>query len=200
MRRLERHEFDTATDVLARAFDADPMFRALLPDEATRGPWLRFIMASSLAQLAPDAHVFTTDEGVRGVIGVSPPGRWPPPAWRWLPWLAAFWRRPRMPWPTARLRKGGLALRSATERLHPRQPHYYVYFLGVDPDHQGRGHGRALLAPTCALADRDHLPAYLETTNPKNLGLYRRFGFEVVDEVTCYPGAPPLWTMLRPGR
>jgi hypothetical protein len=52
----------------------------------------------------------------------------------------------------------------------------------------------------CARADEEKLPAYLETGNEKNLGLYRHFGFEVRDEIRLSPGAPPLWTMGREPR
>ena len=58
----------------------------------------------------------------------------------------------------------------------------------------------AIIMPTLEQADRDGLPVYLETTKEANLVYYRRFGFEVVEELTVARGAPPVWTMLRPPR
>ncbi len=196
MRPLTPSERPQAIDVFARAFDADPMFRFLLPD-ARRSDWLRFIMAGMIAQAFPDGHTYTVD-GLRGVITLISPAGWPIPGRRLAGYLAAFWSRPSLPWPPwSRLRKG-LAVLELMDRLHPRDPHWYVQTLGVHPDHQGRGVGRALLGPATALADAEGLPTYLETTNPVNLPIYRRHGFEVVEEITLPGGFPPLWTLRRP--
>jgi ribosomal protein S18 acetylase RimI-like enzyme len=199
MRRLTAAEHAQGIEALALSFDADPMFVALFGEERERRQrWLRFTMAAMLALVGPDEHVFTTDDGVQGVIGLTPPGKYPPSQLRLLSFLAAFWKRPSMPMPTRALQKNGFAVLGAMEKLHHREDHLYVLVLGVHPDQKGRGFGRQLLAPSLELADRAGVPAYLETTNPANLGLYRRFGFEVVEEVRAWEGAPPLWTMLRP--
>lgn len=198
MRLLSPAERDRAIDVFARAFDGDPMFRFLLPD-ARRHDWLRFVMGGMLAQALPDGNTYTID-GVPGVVTLVSPRGWPIPTSRLLRYIAAFWARPDLPWPEwARLRNG-LRVLGLMDRLHPADPHWYVQTLGVDPDQQGQGVGRALLDGATALADADGLPSYLETTNPVNLPIYRRFGFEVADEVVLPGGFPPLWTMRRPPR
>lgn len=82
---------------------------------------------------------------------------------------------------------------------HPTDPVWYLPFIGVDPGHQSRGHGSALLEVGLARADRDGLPAYLESTTPRNRSLYERHGFEVVGEIQA-GDSPPMWPMLRPSR
>jgi hypothetical protein len=47
-----------------------------------------------------------------------------------------------------------------------------------------------------ARCDRDGLPAYLEATTPRSVGLYRRHGFEVVTEIRV-GSAPPIFPMVR---
>jgi ribosomal protein S18 acetylase RimI-like enzyme len=79
---------------------------------------------------------------------------------------------------------------------HPEGPHWYLPLIGVDPAHQGEGHGSRLLSRGLADVDREGLPAYLEATTPASRALYERFGFEVVREIQV-PGAPPMWPMLR---
>lgn len=84
-------------------------------------------------------------------------------------------------------------------RFHPHEPHWYLSMVGVDPARQGRGHGSALLKAGLARCDADGLPAYLESSNPKNVPLYERFGFEVMGLIA--PGDfPGLVPMLRPAR
>ena len=35
------------------------------------------------------------------------------------------------------------------------------------------------MTPCLDIVDRDHLPAYLDSTNPRNVSFYQRHGFEV---------------------
>ena len=55
-----------------------------------------------------------------------------------------------------------------------RQPHWYLPLIGVDPLHQSKGWGTALLQYALDQVDREHLPAYLESSNPRNIPLYQR--------------------------
>jgi GNAT superfamily N-acetyltransferase len=79
---------------------------------------------------------------------------------------------------------------------HPKEPHWHLAFIGVDPAHQGKGLGAALLRSTLARVDEQHLHAYLESSNPANVSLYRRHGFEVIREIRV-GGSPPVIPMLR---
>jgi ribosomal protein S18 acetylase RimI-like enzyme len=85
------------------------------------------------------------------------------------------------------------------DRYHPQEPHWYLSMIGVDPSRQGRGLGSALLKHNLALVDAEGLPAYLESSNPRNIPLYERFGFEVIGQIqpADFPGLTP---MLRPAR
>jgi ribosomal protein S18 acetylase RimI-like enzyme len=82
---------------------------------------------------------------------------------------------------------------------HPSAPHWYLPMIGVDPGHQRRGYGAALLQHGLVACDRDGTPAYLESTNPENISLYERHGFEVVGTIQV-GAAPPLFPMVRQPR
>jgi ribosomal protein S18 acetylase RimI-like enzyme len=84
-------------------------------------------------------------------------------------------------------------------RYHPREPHWYLPLIGVDPVHQGRGHGSALLRHALLQCDRDHALAYLESTNPANIPLYERHGFNVLATIQV-GSSPPIFPMLRQAR
>jgi ribosomal protein S18 acetylase RimI-like enzyme len=84
-------------------------------------------------------------------------------------------------------------------RYHPREPHWYLPLIGVDPSHQGKGYGSALLQHALLPCDRDHTLAYLESTNPKNIPLYERHGFELLGTIQVGT-SPPLFPMLRKPR
>jgi RimJ/RimL family protein N-acetyltransferase len=49
------------------------------------------------------------------------------------------------------------------------------------------------------VVDESHLPAYLETPNPRTISFYERLGFEVIGEAQA-GSCPPLTFMLRAAR
>ena len=90
---------------------------------------------------------------------------------------------------------------SRTDKLHRRaapMPHYYLFTLGVSPTAQGKGVGGLLLEGMLARIDGERMPAYLETQKEQNVGLYRKFGFEVAAQ-GAFPKLAGLsnWGMFR---
>lgn len=82
------------------------------------------------------------------------------------------------------------------DHFHPVDPCWHLAFIAVDPLRQGKGLGSDLLAASLKQCDADGRPAYLESTNPSNLSLYQRYGFEQIGLIET-DGAPPLFPMLR---
>ena len=85
------------------------------------------------------------------------------------------------------------------DEAHPKTQHWYLAWIGVDSALQGQGLGGTLMSQCLEIVDKDHLPAYLDNTNPRNIPFYERHGFEVTGESragTC----PPLISMLRAAR
>jgi GNAT superfamily N-acetyltransferase len=89
-----------------------------------------------------------------------------------------------------------LATFESMDQSHPEEPHWYLPLVGVEPNAQGRGLGGALMRHAVARCDRDGAVAYLESSNPRNLPLYERHGFEVMGEIQVGAG-PPVTPMLR---
>ncbi len=83
--------------------------------------------------------------------------------------------------------------------FHPHEPHWYLAMIGVDPHYRGQGLGAALMETALERVDRDHLPAYLESSNPQNISLYQRHGFEIIGEIKVGP-VPVLTPMIRRAR
>jgi ribosomal protein S18 acetylase RimI-like enzyme len=81
-------------------------------------------------------------------------------------------------------------------KYHPEEAHWYLPLIGVDPAHQGRGHGDALMRYALEQIDREKAPAYLEASSPRNIPFYRRHGFEELGTIQV-GSSPPLVPMLR---
>lgn len=187
VRVATRDEQEAVVDALVLAFVRDPVARFAFSDPtAHRAGFGAFVAAFGGAAFA-HGTAFAT-EGFGGAALWLPPGAEPEEAGV----VAAFER-----WVRPDQLASAFAVMEQMGKLHPPEPHWYLPLIGVDPHCQGRGLGAQLLRHTLALVDRDGLPAYLESTNPANISLYRRHGFEVVERIEV-GGAPPLHTMLRP--
>jgi GNAT superfamily N-acetyltransferase len=97
------------------------------------------------------------------------------------------------------VRRDLLAVMAQLATRHPSGPHWYLPMIGVDPARHGQGYGAALMTYALERCDRAHTPAYLESTNPRNVSLYLRHGFEVLARVQV-GGSPPFVPMARPAR
>lgn len=81
-------------------------------------------------------------------------------------------------------------------RYHPSEPHWYLPLMGVEPSQQGKGFGSALLQHILIQFDRDNKIAYLESSNPRNIPLYKRHGFELLGTIQIGT-SPSIAAMLR---
>ncbi|WP_170293078.1 GNAT family N-acetyltransferase [Thermogemmatispora aurantia] len=185
-----------ACQVLARAFQHDPLMVFVLPEERRRAVVLPGLFSMTVHYCLRYGQVYASP-GLEGIACWLPPGETTPTLERLLSiglrfsplrvGLGGLWRI-------------GLAERYAARQhaLHTHGPHWYLWALGVDPPYQGQGIGSALLKVVFQQADARHLPCYLETQNPRNVGFYERHGFRVVSETPIPHGQGlRLWAMLR---
>lgn len=85
------------------------------------------------------------------------------------------------------------------EAHEPAAPHWYLLAVGIAPDRQGGGLGRALIEHRLEMVDAaTGADVYLEATSPRSRVLYRRIGFEDLGEFLMSDG-PVVWAMWRPG-
>jgi ribosomal protein S18 acetylase RimI-like enzyme len=97
------------------------------------------------------------------------------------------------------LKLGGVYLRELLA-VHPKEPHWYLMLLAVEPTMQRSGVGSMLIEDGLARIDAEHVAAYLETQKLDNQAYYRQFGFELRETLQPMPGGPPYYTMWRPAR
>lgn len=198
VRRATADDIPAMAATLARAFAHDPFYAFLAGDAPERNQRMRDgwsgILRFGSARLV---ETWTTDDH-GGVAIWLPPGHGGPSlldSLRLMPSigrLAGWWR----------LRSVSNAV-AALERRHRAlvsDPHFYLSALGVDPERQGEGIGTALMGPVLERCDRDRRPAYLETATARNVLLYERLGFDVVEELTLPHTDIHGWLMLRAPR
>jgi GNAT superfamily N-acetyltransferase len=186
---VNRHEQDRVIATVVAAFIADPVERWLWHEAwryLTHFP--AFVAAFGAAAFEADA-VWTLDD-VAAVALWIPPGA-EPDGDRIVAVL-----RDTVP---VEQHADTFAVLEHMNGMHPTDAHWYLPWLAVDPCRQDAGLGRRLLARSLERVDADHLPAYLETPNPRTVPFYERHGFQIAG--TAQAGAcPPITSMLRAAR
>ncbi len=179
-------EAGAATGVITLAFSTDPVARWMYPDPD-----------QYLEHFPEFVRAFAGKSFAAGTAYLAPEGGG-----------AALWLGPRIEpdedaliglfWGSTsdEVQKDLFPIFDQMGEFHPKELHWYLPMIGVEPNRQGSGIGSALLQHTLANCDADGLPAYLESSNPKNIPLYERFGFEVTGTIRS-GDAPPLYPMLR---
>jgi GNAT superfamily N-acetyltransferase len=187
-------DLPTLARSLADGFDQDPLMTFFFPDASRRGPALDGFFGICLTAGLRRGHTY-------GLADLTGAAIWAPPDVSSLSRpdgerLRALMHEEGGDEGVARLE----AFATAAGQHHPRStPHFYLFIAGVASSAQGRGAGAELLAPVLAICDRDRTPAYLESSNARNVPFYERLGFEVVSEIAVDGGpvARGMWRVPR---
>ena len=182
----------SAAQTLARAFYEDPIWGWVFDDRSERHHQLAALWGLFVAGSIEHGWVWTTP-------AYSAVSVWIPPG---CPELTEPYQAQLEPLADELLgHRSALLLEvfARFEAAHPREePHFYLSLLGTHPDHRSHGIGMRLLGENLARVDRQHVPAYLESSNPANLSRYVSVGFEAYGEFTLPDDGPIVTTMWRP--
>lgn len=192
--RIGEGQSERVAELLARAFQDDPLMVAALPDAARRARSLPRLIGLNVRYAVRYGEVYATP-GMEGAAVWLPPGRTSTSVGRMLR-VGALTAPLTVNW--AALRRLA-ALEVQTNRLHRHcapMPHWYLSQIGVEPVLWGHGFAGKLLAPMLARMDAEGLPCYLETATARNVALYQHFGFTAVAEREL-GGGLRVWAMLR---
>lgn len=197
---LECSRYREAAGILARAFQDDPVVAAILKDLSpeVRIKTLMIAFGADLQACGPKGchlQVERKDE-IAGAAIIHRPGDYPLSASAQIGLLGKVLAKglvvARAPSAFARW----LKWLTAIEKKHPGDPHYYLEFIGIDTPFQGKGLGSRMLERLVGRADEERVGCYLENGNPRNVPLYRRFGFQVTSEEEVI--GVHTWFMWRP--
>ena len=83
------------------------------------------------------------------------------------------------------------------KKFHPKKDYIYLWFLGVLPESQRNGIGSRMMQDLIKISNMKRLPVYLETSNPRNLDFYEKFGFSIYHKWNTEFIGFPVWFMRR---
>jgi ribosomal protein S18 acetylase RimI-like enzyme len=194
--RIDKSQAKPAVETLTSAFRETYVMKYYLPNDVNREKVVRCFILISVRTGIKYGEVYVASSNYEGVAVWMSSDNLPITAWKMLSsgsLMAAL----------GFIRNGGLKMmrigeyiEKAHKRLAPPK-HWYLQTIGVDPKFQGKGYLGRLIRPMLAKIDTQHLPCYLETLEEKNVAIYERFGFKVIER-SAIPQTPlENWAMLR---
>ncbi|MBN1189602.1 MAG: GNAT family N-acetyltransferase [Dehalococcoidales bacterium] len=194
--KLNKSHVRHAAAMLTRAFWDHPPLRDYYPDETERGKAAPYFFSLSVYYGLKYGEVYSPSEALEGIAVWIPSNNYPMTVWkmmRSIPLMEIYGFGRNV---GSRMKSLGEYIDTVHSRITPYK-HWYLQTLGVDPQHQGKGHAGQLLRHMFRRTDKEGLPCYLETLEEHNVRLYEHLGFKVVDR-SLIPGTDITnWAMLR---
>jgi ribosomal protein S18 acetylase RimI-like enzyme len=170
MRKFIEQDREKIINILVNSFEGNKSVDFVVGKSAAGR---RILMEYSLANCLENGEVYISESGKSCVlIKYSDRKRKPLSLWIWDLNLALKGIR------ISRISKV-LKRESSIEAVQPKEPFLYVWFIGVDPENQGKGEGSMLLKSVLELAKKKNLSVCLETSTERNFRWYENFGFSV---------------------
>ncbi|OYX13112.1 MAG: hypothetical protein B7Z16_16025 [Algoriphagus sp. 32-45-6] len=170
MRKFIEQDREKVITILVNSFEGNKSVDFVVGNSATSR---RILMEYSLANCLENGEVYLSDSGKSCVlIKYSDRKRKPFNLWIWDLKLALQGIG------ISRISKV-LKRESSIEAVQPKEPFLYVWFIGVEPENQGKGEGSKLLKSVLDMAEEKKLPVCLETSTERNFKWYENFGFSV---------------------
>lgn len=181
-------DLERAADIASEGFFDDPVMRWIFADERDRPDALRTSFGSLAGRFLRRGGRVDLDDDKCVAMWLPPE----PPEDPGGPPLPEDSLRYFTPTAVERF----TALGEVMDAAHPEAPHWYLGVVATRPLHQGRGLGARLIRRVLDMCDEEGLPAYLESSNSRNLPFYYRLGFVETGELLV-PGGPALFPMWR---
>ena len=196
MLKLEKKHIKPVSFMLARVLKDDPINAYAFPNPAERMRKMPYAYQFLLRYNLSYGGSFITSPNLEGVA-----------VWIYSDYLGtSFWRMliSGAIWPATKMGiEAGRKMQVFNKYMDRKHSelvpikHWYLFLLGVDPQHQGKGYASKLLREMLSRIDEEGLPCYLETEVEKNVPIYEHFSFNVIDEFIVPNTMVKIWAMLR---
>jgi len=194
--RLRKAQVKPAAEMLARAFQNNPVYIYAIPNADERKKTLPHIFQFRIRYGVLYGEVYTISPNLEGLA-------------MWIPSEKVYitlWRMLRARGLLLYLKAGKKIisrLKSVGDygfpihKRHADFPHWHLSSIAVDPSCQGKGYARTLIKTMLTRIDQEELPCFLDTQIEKNVSIYQRYGFKIVERGVIPGTEIPHWAMLR---
>jgi GNAT superfamily N-acetyltransferase len=179
--RLDMEDVQKASSIMSRAFFEDPDLKMIIPDDDRRREYLKVMFQPFVRFGIIYGEVYVPTPNIEGVAVWNHSSSKSITTWRSIR-SGFFGMVSKLNSEERKIfTRYGKEMDARTKYLLKGE-HWFLFILGVDPDHQRKGLGTMMLKPMLKRADSENLPVMLDTNKEANISYYERFGFKVKSE------------------
>jgi len=196
--KLTPNNVKDACMVAGCAFQDDPVTIFTYPDEKERKEKIKYGFYMLYNYGIKHGLAYATSKNLEGITSWLPPGKVYPSTWTMMRY-GGFHTMRKVGLKMKAMKRIMTCFQYEEKRHRALTPfdHWYFENIAVKPEEQGKGYGGLLISCLIKKVESDGLPIYVETNVDKNVSIYQKYGFEVLEH-TIIPETPvPLWCMLR---
>ncbi len=196
--KVQKKDIPKAGAVLADAFQHDPVWKKLF--EEANIDQKRALFKSPVSYCLKYGKVYAPSDLLEGIAA-------------WVPGNLAdmtIWRMIRSGSISFDMKMGMKMVRISQKMIQVLGPlemdrkarmkgrtYLYLMIIGVASEFQGQGLGRKLLGGLIEESEQVGVPVYLETATERNVRMYERLGFRLLNQVTLPIINLPQWELIR---
>jgi len=173
MRKSNSQDKLLVVNILSKAFDTNKSVNYVVKQDRNRQERIRHLMAYSFNVCQAFGEIWISDDDQACALILHPDKK--------KTSLDAIMWDVKLALKVIGLDRVGKVLKRESEikKVHPISNFAYLWFIGVNPELQGRGVGSRLMEEVIAECQKIKRPIYLETSVDRNVPWYKKFGFEV---------------------
>jgi ribosomal protein S18 acetylase RimI-like enzyme len=194
--QLSKEKIKRASKVLSQAFYNDPLMLYLFPEHKERKSKLQYMMELLLRIGFKYGVITVTSLNLEGIAIWFPSNKSKITAWMGLLNGGI----------TYLFKLGNKAVKkqnrlykyiySKHKKLVPNY-HCYLSIIAINPLYQGKGLSHVLFNSMFNQIDKHNLSCFLDTNNRKNVNIYKRFGFKILEKYQIPETNVVNWAMIR---
>ncbi|KAJ5697023.1 hypothetical protein N7536_007435 [Penicillium majusculum] len=185
-----------------RVFNTDPVIAYMLlsMSQQQRLAYLPTYWTTLIKSALLNRAVITEADGWKSASVLIPPGGYIDNVWTllWAGFLGVLWKMG-----LAGIKRlwefSGMIDNAKRKGLRGQSRYYYVFSLGTEHEHRGRGLAKAIMQDHQQTAQAANLPIWLEATTAGSRALYLSMGFEEVEEIRLGKGKVAADASLQSG-
>jgi ribosomal protein S18 acetylase RimI-like enzyme len=193
--KVKKQDRTKAGFVLANAFQHDPVWKKVLEGIGTGR--IRGFFEGPVRYGLTYGSVYATSENLEGIAAWVPGNHADMTLWRGIR-SGSMISGMKLGMKTIMKMKPIFGPLEAERRENMKGRDYiYLMIIGVGPEFQGQGFGKTLLGALVQESDFTGTPLYLETATERNVMMYEKLGFKVLNRMVHPIINVPQWEMVR---
>ena len=177
MKKATKKDRKLVIEILTNSFDENQSVNYIVKADHKRKQRIKALMAYSFDICSQFGEVYLNEQKTGCALIMYPHKK--------KTTLKAIWLDLMLVINSIGISRAGKAMTRETQikSRYPKEPFYYLWFIGIDRSAQHQGEGSRLLSEVIKDAEEQNLPILLETSTLKNIPWYNRFNFEVYDKI-----------------